>query len=111
MATKLYIGNLSFKATEDDLQKLFSQYGSVQEVSIISDRQTGRPKGFAFVHMATEEEAQRALEMNEREFMGRNLQVSQARSEGPYPSGSGARRDDMRRNPGVGSERGAGRNW
>ena len=95
MQKKLYIGNLSFNAKEDDLQKLFSEYGKVEDVSIIADRQTGRPKGFAFIHMASEDEAQRALDLNGHEFMGRKIQVTEARSEGPY--GAGGRHGESRR--------------
>ncbi|HTL70680.1 MAG TPA: RNA-binding protein [Candidatus Eisenbacteria bacterium] len=119
MQKKLYIGNLSFNASQDDLQGLFSQYGSIDEVSIITDRQTGRPKGFAFVRFASEDDAQRALEQNGRDFMGRPLQVTEARSEGPYPSGSGgggygSRRPEARGGHGSYGTQGASgvnRNW
>jgi len=78
MSKKLYVGNLPFSITEDDLNQLFSQHGEVTSVSIITDRETGRPRGFAFVEMASgAEEAVRAL--NETEYGGRNLKVNEAR--------------------------------
>ncbi len=91
MQKKLYVGNLSFNAKEEEVRTLFSACGPVEEVSIITDRQTGRPKGFAFVRMADDEGARKALELNDRDFMGRNLQIAEARSEGPFGAGSGAR--------------------
>lgn len=113
MQNKLYVGNLSFKATEDELQKFFESCGNVTEVSIISDRQTGRPKGFAFIHMSNESEAQKALELNGKEFMGRTLQVSEARSEGPYVTGGAnkGRPERGRGDYGQGSGTGYPRNW
>ncbi|MBI4605946.1 MAG: RNA-binding protein [Planctomycetes bacterium] len=77
MAQKLYVGNLPFTATEEELNGLFSQHGQVVSVQIISDRDTGRPRGFAFVEMENAEEAIRALDS--QPFGGRNLKVSLAR--------------------------------
>jgi hypothetical protein len=77
MPQKLYVGNLSFAATEDEIRDLFSQYGEVHSVSLISDRETGRPRGFAFVEM---ENAQQAIDgLDNQEFGGRNLKVNLAR--------------------------------
>lgn len=80
MENKLYIGNLSYSVTEDDLHSLFSQAGSVQSVALIKDRDTGRSKGFAFVEMSTAEEAQKAIDQfHGQEFQDRPLTVNIAR--------------------------------
>lgn len=74
---KLYIGNISWQAKEEDLQELFSQYGQVESVRIITDRETGRSRGFGFVEM---ENAERAMaELNGADLLGRSLRVSEAR--------------------------------
>src|SRR5262245_31289683 len=80
MNTKLYIGNLSYDATENDLQDLFSQHGTVTEVNLMMDRSTGRSRGFAFVSMASKEEADAACAaLNGKNWQGRNLTVNEAR--------------------------------
>ena len=80
METRLFVGNLSFKVTEDDLLDLFSPYGDVMQVRIILDRETGRPRGFGFVTMASEAEAHKAIEgLNKQEIEGRSLTVNIAR--------------------------------
>lgn len=80
MATKLYVGNLSFRTTQEELRDLFAQAGTVESASIIEDRETGRSRGFGFVEMATQEEAQAAIEQfNGKEINGRNLTVNEAR--------------------------------
>jgi len=80
MNTKLYVGNLSFKASEEEINSLFSAQGSVKDVFIIKDKYTDRSKGFAFVTMETSESAQSAIEqLNNFEFLGRNLVVNEAR--------------------------------
>lgn len=80
METRLFVGNLSFKVTEDDLSAIFSDYGEVMEVRIINDRETGRPRGFGFVTMASKEEADKAIEgLNKQEIEGRSLTVNIAR--------------------------------
>ena len=80
MNKKLYIGNLDYNTTEDDLQKLFSEAGTVESASIIRDRQTDRSKGFGFVEMATGEEAEKAIEMFDgKPFEGREIKVAEAR--------------------------------
>ena len=81
MAQKLYVGNLSFNATEDGLRELFSQYGEVIEVNIITDRHTGRARGFGFVQMENAEAAIAAL--NETDYEGRTLTVNIARERPP----------------------------
>ena len=77
---KLYVGNLSFESTENDLQDLFEQHGQVSEVRLMMDRMTGKSRGFAFVTMSTEEEATKAIEgLNGKDVDGRKLQVNVAR--------------------------------
>lgn len=79
MAT-LYVGNLNYRSTENDLGTLFSEYGTVESVKLIMDKMTGRARGFAFVEMPNEEEANRAIEaLHNKEFMTRNLLVNKAR--------------------------------
>ena len=80
MEKKLYVGSLSYSTTEDGLKEYFSQAGQVESVVIIKDKFSGRSKGFCFVEMSTEEEAQKAIEMfNDKEFDGRKLTVNEAR--------------------------------
>jgi cold-inducible RNA-binding protein len=80
MATKLYVGNLSFQTTSDELRDYFAQAGTVESASVVEDRMTGRSRGFGFVEMATPEEATAAIEqLNGKEFGGRNLTVNEAR--------------------------------
>lgn len=86
--SKLYVGNLSFKTTEDELRSHFGQYGSVTDVYVAMDRMTGRPRGFAFVTMGTAEEAQTAAEkVNGSELDGRQLTVNEARPKEERPGG------------------------
>ena len=90
MSAKLFVGNLSFQATEEDLRELFAQAGNVETVRIITDQFTGRPRGFGFVEMATKEEAVKAVEMlNGRLFRDRNLVVDEARPQPQRGSGGG----------------------
>jgi len=80
MVKKLYVGNLAFQTTSQDLQELFGQAGTVESASVIEDRDTGQSKGFAFVEMSTEEEAAAAIEQfNGKEVAGRALKVNEAR--------------------------------
>jgi RNA recognition motif-containing protein len=90
MATKLYVGNLSFKTTGDDLREYFSQAGEVESASIIEDRETGRSRGFGFVEMATAEGAAAAIEQfNGKDLNGRNLTVNEARPKTDRGGGGG----------------------
>jgi len=93
MATKLYVGNLPFQTTSDELKDHFSQAGSVESASVVEDRMTGRSRGFGFVEMATAEEAAAAIEqLNGKDFGGRNLTVNEARprtDRGPGGGGGG----------------------
>ena len=80
MGTKLYVGNLSFRTTSEELREAFSAAGTVESASVIEDRDTGRSRGFAFVEMATPEEAAAAIEQfNGKDFGGRNLTVNEAK--------------------------------
>jgi RNA recognition motif-containing protein len=92
MNTRLYVGNLSFQTTEDALQRAFAQCGSVAEVKVVLDRETGRSRGFAFVSMATAEDAKKAMEtMDGTELDGRTLRVKEAEERRPGGGGGGPR--------------------
>ncbi|HYG80710.1 MAG TPA: RNA-binding protein [Pyrinomonadaceae bacterium] len=115
MTTKLYVGNLSFKTTSEDLREHFSQAGTVESASVIEDRETGRSRGFGFVEMATAEDAQAAIEQfNGKELGGRNLTVNEAKPKtdrgpggggGRYGGGGGGGRDRDRDRGGYGGGR------
>src|SRR5205809_6100729 len=93
MATKLYVGNLPFNTTENELQELFGQAGTVQEVLLMQDKFTGKSRGFAFVTMGTDEEAQKAItQLNGTPLEGRPLTVNEARPREERPSGGGGYR-------------------
>jgi RNA recognition motif-containing protein len=88
MATKLYVGNLSFQTSSEDLRAHFAQAGTVESASVVEDRMTGRSRGFGFVEMSTPEEAAAAIEqLNGKEFSGRNLTVNEARPRTDRPGG------------------------
>ena len=90
--TTLYVGNLPFSATEADIRSLFEQHGKVEAVKIVTDRETGRPRGFGFVDMPAED-AQNAIQhMNGFEMNGRPLRVNEARERAPRPPRSGGDR-------------------
>jgi RNA recognition motif-containing protein len=90
MGTKLYVGNLSFNTTETELQDLFAQVGPVNEVMLMQDKFTGKSRGFAFVTMANEADAQKAItEFNGKTIEGRPLTVNEARPREPRPPGGG----------------------
>ena len=90
MATKLYVGNLSFRTTSEELKEAFSAAGTVESASVIEDRETGRSRGFAFVEMATPEEAAAAIEQfNGKDFGGRNLTVNEAKPRADRGGGRG----------------------
>ena len=99
MSNKLYVGNLSFNLTENDLQNTFAAHGTVLETNLMMDRMTNRPRGFGFVTMSTPEEAQKAIEaLNGREVDGRALTVNVARPredrrDGGGGGGGGGRRE------------------
>jgi RNA recognition motif-containing protein len=103
MNTKLFVGNLSFDVTENDLQDLFVAFGPVSEVNLMTDRSTGRSRGFAFVTMATPEGAQAAIQgMAGKDVKGRALTVNEAKPREERPSGGGGGRG------GYGDRRGGG---
>ncbi|MDH4230724.1 MAG: RNA-binding protein [Nitrospirota bacterium] len=84
MEKKLYVGNISFKATEEDVRELFARSGDVESVKIITDAHTGNPKGFGFVEMANEEDAKKAIdELNGTTFMERSISVAEAKPQQP----------------------------
>lgn len=86
---KLYVGNMNFRTSEESLEQLFSNYGEVQEVAIINDRETGRPRGFAFVTMDDEGGKQAIEEVNGTEFEGRTLTVNEAKPRENRSGGGG----------------------
>lgn len=90
MAKKLYVGNLPFSSSEADIRELFAQFGEVHSVKLISDRETGRPRGFGFVEMDNADEAARALDGSD--FEGRNLKVNEARERDDRRGGGGGGR-------------------
>ena len=99
MSMKLYVGNLSFQTSSDDLNSLFAQAGTVESAAVVEDRDTGRSRGFGFVEMSSKEEAQKAIEQfNGKEVNGRNLNVNEAKP-----------REDRGR--GFGGNGGVGRNF
>ena len=90
MGRKIYVGNLSYNTTESELESLFGAHGSVQSAQIISDKMTGRSKGFGFVEMGTDEEAQAAIAaLNGQEVDGRTLTVNEAKPKEDRPRGGG----------------------
>jgi cold-inducible RNA-binding protein len=99
---KLYVGNLSFSTTEEGLQAEFAAFGQVEEVAVISDRDTGRPRGFAFVAMSNDNEARAAIEaLNGTDLDGRTITVNEARPKSNVGGGAGG--------GGRGGPRGGGR--
>ncbi len=93
----IYVGNLSFDASEDAVRQAFAAHGEVTRVNIVTDRETGRPRGFGFVEMASEEEGRKAIAaLNETEIGGRAVNVNEARPKAPRGGGGGG---------------GGGRNW
>ena len=106
MSNKLFVGNLSFQTTENDLQDAFAAYGTVTETNLMMDRMTNRPRGFGFVTMGTAEEAQAAIAgLNGRDLSGRAIAVNVARPREDRPAGGGG---GGRRS--FGGDRGGNRN-
>jgi RNA recognition motif-containing protein len=90
MSARLFVGNLPFTTTENDLQDYFAQAGAVIAVNIMQDRATGRSRGFAFVEMGSPEDATKAITMfHQKDFQGRALTVNEARPREEHPSGGG----------------------
>lgn len=93
MGKKLYVGNLSFSVTSDSLNDLFAQYGTVESAKVITDRDTGRSKGFGFVEMSTDDEARTCIDQaNGRELEGRQMNISEAKPQAPRQGGGGFNR-------------------
>ena len=93
MSTKVYVGNLSFQTSSEDLERAFGEFGTVQSANLIEDRETGRSRGFAFVEMSSAEEAQRAIAaLNGKEFDGRTLTVNEAKPREDRGGGGGGGR-------------------
>jgi cold-inducible RNA-binding protein len=102
MSMKLYVGNLSFQTSGDDLQQLFSQAGTVESASVVEDRDTGRSRGFGFVEMSSKEEGEAAIaQFNGKEVQGRALNVNEAKPREDRNGGGGGR-------GGFGGNRGGG---
>jgi RNA recognition motif-containing protein len=114
MNRRLFVGNLPFQTSEDDLQQLFAQAGPVESVRVMRDQATGRARGFAFVEMATDDAARTAIDkFNQTDFGGRAIAVNEARPQAPRPGGfdggggrggGGGRRDGRGGGPGRRSE-------
>ena len=110
MSNKLFVGNLSFNTTENDLQDAFAAHGTVVEANLMMDRVTNRPRGFGFVTMSTPEEAQKAIEaLNGKQVDGRALTVNVARPREERPSGGGGGGGGRREYGGGGGGGGGGR--
>jgi RNA recognition motif-containing protein len=107
MSTKLYVGNLSFRVSSDDLHEYFSGAGSVESANVVMDRETGRSRDFGFVEMSTEDDATNAIaQFNGQEFDGRNMVVNEAR---PRENGGGGGRSGYGSGGGRGGRGGGGR--
>jgi len=111
MSAKLFVGNLDFKVTENDLQDAFAEHGTVVEANLMTDRATGRSRGFAFVTMSSPEEAQKAIDaLNGKELGGRALTVNIARPREERPGGGGGGGGRRGYGGGGGGGGGGGRN-
>lgn len=109
MSTKLYVGNLSFRVTSDDLFEHFSQAGTVESANVVQDRDTGRSRGFGFVEMASADEATSAIsEFNGQEYDGRNMIVNEARPREEGGGGGGRGGRNFNRGGGGGNRGGGG---
>src|SRR5438309_8671952 len=109
MSTKLYVGNLAFQTTSQELQELFAQAGTVESASVVEDRDTGRSRGFGFVEMATKEDAEAAIaQFNGKEVNGRALNVNEARPRENRGGGGGGGRGGYGGGGGGGRSGGGG---
>ena len=113
MPAKLYVGNLAFSVTNEDLEALFGQIGKVDNVAVVTDKFSGQSRGFGFVQMADSNEAARAIsELNGTELKGRAIKVNEAREQGPRTGGGGGGdRDRGGRGGRGGGGGGGGRRW
>jgi len=111
MSTKLYVGNLAFQTTSQELQELFTQAGTVESASVVEDRDTGRSRGFAFIEMSTQDEANAAIEQfNGKEVGGRALKVNEAKPRENRGGGGGRGFGGNRGGGGFGGNRNGGGN-
>src|SRR2546426_11030130 len=109
MSMKLYVGNLSFQTSSEDLQQLFAQAGTVESASVVEDRDTGRSRGFGFVEMSSKEEGEAAIaQFNGKEVNGRALNVNEAKPRENRGGGGGGRGGFGGNRGGFGGERGGG---
>ena len=93
----IFVGNLSFRTTEDEIRSLFQAHGTVERVTMVTDRDTGQSRGFCFVEMASDAEAQRAIAaVNGKELSGRKLKVNEARPKAEHASSGGGNRRESR---------------
>jgi len=108
--TNIFVGNLSFSTTQDDLQAAFAPYGSVERVSVVTDRETGQPRGFAFIEMTEQQDAMTAItQLNGTDLNGRTLNVNEAR---PKPAGGSSNSAGRRsQSGGGGGNRGRDSRW
>jgi len=107
MGTRLYVGNLSYHVSDSELEQVFGEFGTVQSAKIIMDRETGRSKGFAFVEMGSDDEAQAAMDnLNGKDLQGRDLKVNEARPMAPRSGGGGGGGFRGGRGGGGGRDRG-----
>ena len=109
--TNIFVGNLSYQATQADLQNAFGQFGSVERINVVTDRETGQPRGFAFVEMSDAEAAQNAISnLNGAELHGRAMNVNEARPKPAGGGGYGGQRNGGHRSGGGGG-RSRGPRW
>jgi RNA recognition motif-containing protein len=112
MSSKLYVGNLSFNTTTQDLEEMFGAHGTVESTNIIEDRETGRSRGFGFIEMSTKEEGESAIStLNGKEIDGRALTVNEAKPRENNGGGGNRGGGGGRGNYGGGGNRGGGSNW
>ena len=110
--TNIFVGNLSYQATQADLQTAFEAYGNVERVNLVTDRETGQPRGFAFVEMSDAEAAQAAIShLNGAELHGRAMNVNEARPKAAAGGGYSGRRNSSGGRGGSGGGRGRGPRW
>lgn len=107
----IYISNLNFKVTSEQLEQLFAEYGNVTSAKVINDRETGRSRGFGFVEMSDDSDAQRAIDqLNQTDFQGKTINVSEAKPRAEKPRGSFGGGNDRRGGGGYNSDRRGGGN-
>jgi RNA recognition motif-containing protein len=111
MTKKVYVGNLSFQATEDEVRDMFSEYGTVESIAMISDRETGRFRGFCFVEMPDDDADAAIAALDGKEIGGRNLRVNEARPKDAPPGGGGPRGGPGGRRGSSGGSSGGGDRW